>query len=631
MTGRTLLLVEDQFIVATVEKDALERCGYAVLVAHSEATAISLCRAHPEIDLILMDVNLGTDRDGIDAAASILNEHDLPIVFLSIHSQPEMVERTEHVISYGYVLKNAGITVLNASIKMALQLFAERQRVREQQRQIHQSAATLVAVLESNTDLIWAIDRSHALLYANSHFVRAAEDWYGMTVNTGENLLQQIPQAWRDEWQHRYDHVFAGEYLVEIITVKRDSGVGYLEIHGHPITVQEQVIGAAFSAKDITARKRTELALHAERNRLAGIVSSADVGTWEWNVRTGDLKVNASWTRMLGYTHQEWQSATIDVAFALIHPEDWERGSAAIERHLGGDTEAYECLLRMQHKNGHWKWILTKGRVVSRDRQGHPTWFFGTHADVDDLKAAEQALRRTIQTERVLLRELRHRAKNSFSLISAMITLMSAVPESPETAAALGKIHARVLAIAGMYDQLDAHESTTTLRLDEYLCRIVPALIGASSSIALECTCDPITVSVDIASPLGLIMAELVTNALKHAFPEPRTGTIQVTIRQIEDALHLELADDGIGVPAGFDPAKTDSFGLRIVEKLIAQIQGRMEVCGKEGTRYSICIPLQGTVGEGPAGEGAVKADTVGTRTGSIPRPGHRGIVSGHR
>lgn len=601
MQGRTILLVEDQYLVAAVEQRDLERCGFSVLVAHSETTAIDLCRAHPEIDLILMDVELGTDRDGVDAAALILNERDLPIVFLSGHTQPEVVQRTERISSYGYVLKSTGVTVLEASIKMALRLFAEKERVREHQRHLHRSEASLAAMLESSIDLVWAVDRSYALLYANARFLRAAERWYGITLMAGDHLLQQIPEAVRASCKQRYDDVFAGKHRTDEIIAEGASGDDHFELQGRPITVQGQVIGATFFAKDITARRIAELALQAEKDRLAGIVTSADVGTWEWNVLTGELRVNASWARIVGHTQEEWQSATIDVALALMHPEDRDRAATAMQQHLSGSTDTYECVLRLRHKDGHWKWILDKGRLLWRDSQGRPEWVVGTHSDIDDLKSTERALRSSVQRERILLRELRHRAKNSFALISAMITLMGAAPESPETAEALEKIHARVLAIAGVYDHLDADDTTTDVRLDEYLCRIVPALLGGTESIVLECACEPITAPVEIAGPLGLIMTELVTNAVKYAFPDPHRGTIRIALQRIDASLQLELTDDGVGLPQGFDLTATKSLGFRIVQKLIQQIEGRMSVVGNSGTRYSIHIPCKGLAGSAQA------------------------------
>jgi len=120
---KTLLLVEDEAIIAMSGKMSLEKDGYAVLTVSTGEEAVKAVDATPEIDLILMDIDLGEGMDGTHAAALILSKHDIPVVFISSHTEPEIVEKTEKITSYGYVVKNSSITVIDASIKMAFKLF----------------------------------------------------------------------------------------------------------------------------------------------------------------------------------------------------------------------------------------------------------------------------------------------------------------------------------------------------------------------------------------------------------------------------------------------------------------------------------------------------------------------------
>jgi PAS domain S-box-containing protein len=122
-TTKTILLVEDEALIAMSEKLILERYGYQVRVASNGEKAIEAALSFPEIDLILMDINLGSGMDGTQAAVEILGKRDLPLAFLSSHSEREVVEKTEGITSYGYILKNSGETVLIASVKMAFRLF----------------------------------------------------------------------------------------------------------------------------------------------------------------------------------------------------------------------------------------------------------------------------------------------------------------------------------------------------------------------------------------------------------------------------------------------------------------------------------------------------------------------------
>jgi len=129
--SRRILLVEDEPILAMTEKIQLEKYGYSVKTASTGEKAVETVSTSNDIDLILMDINLGTGIDGTQAAQIILQDHDIPIVFLSSHTDPEVVEKTEKITSYGYVVKNSRITVLDASIKMAFKLFDANRKKNE--------------------------------------------------------------------------------------------------------------------------------------------------------------------------------------------------------------------------------------------------------------------------------------------------------------------------------------------------------------------------------------------------------------------------------------------------------------------------------------------------------------------
>ncbi len=131
--GKTILLVEDVVILAMTEKMALERYGYKVVTAASGEKALDLLDFGLPVDLILMDINLGRGMDGTETASRILGKYDIPLIFLSSHTEPDVVEKTEGITSYGYVVKNSSMTVLDASIKMAFKLYFSLKNERERE------------------------------------------------------------------------------------------------------------------------------------------------------------------------------------------------------------------------------------------------------------------------------------------------------------------------------------------------------------------------------------------------------------------------------------------------------------------------------------------------------------------
>lgn len=135
--AQQILLVEDEALTATIETKQLNQFGYHVEVVATGEAAVSFVRQNSSlIDVILMDIDLGEGIDGTQAAEQILAGFEIPVVFLSSHTEPEIVERTEKITSYGYVVKNSGITVLDASIKMAFRLFEQKQRVKAHQEKL---------------------------------------------------------------------------------------------------------------------------------------------------------------------------------------------------------------------------------------------------------------------------------------------------------------------------------------------------------------------------------------------------------------------------------------------------------------------------------------------------------------
>ncbi len=129
----TILLVEDEILVAAIESQLLRKYNYTVILAVSGTQAIELVENTPEIDLILMDIDLGEGMDGTTTSRIILEKRDIPIVFLSSHIEPEVVQKTEGISSYGYVVKNSGEFVLIAAIKMAFKLYEAKRTIQEKE------------------------------------------------------------------------------------------------------------------------------------------------------------------------------------------------------------------------------------------------------------------------------------------------------------------------------------------------------------------------------------------------------------------------------------------------------------------------------------------------------------------
>ena len=153
--------------------------------------------------------------------------------------------------------------------------------------------------------------------------------------------------------------------------------------------------------RDITKVKRYQRDLLHQKQRLDSIIEGTNVGTWEWDVQIGSVVLSEKWAQIIGYTLEELFPISIETWTKLTHPEDLAESQKLLQKHFSGETDYYECEVRMKHKEGHWVWVLDRGKVSSRNDDGKPELMSGTHQDITAKKSAQEALR----TERDLFSE----------------------------------------------------------------------------------------------------------------------------------------------------------------------------------------------------------------------------------
>jgi two-component sensor histidine kinase len=179
-----------------------------------------------------------------------------------------------------------------------------------------------------------------------------------------------------------------------------------------------------------------------------------------------------------------------------------------------------------------------------------------------------------------MLKELQHRIKNSISIIAGIVGLESEEAAQSETRTALSKLQTRIMAIGDLYEALYDSGDAGKIDLADYLSRVVDSAakgIGAGPGrVSFESRGEGCEMDLKRAVSLGLIVNELVTDSLKHAFPDGRSGDVGVRLYREAEELAIEVWDDGVGFPAGFDPAESESFGLKMVSLLAAQVRGKL-------------------------------------------------------
>ncbi len=153
------------------------------------------------------------------------------------------------------------------------------------------------------------------------------------------------------------------------------------------------VIGLLAISEDITERKQAEQALRRERDRLNYVLEASRIGTWAWDIEANSAEFNEMWATLLGYTMEEIGPSSYELWKSLGHPDDVPKIEALLQRCANGEMPDYSSEFRMRHKDGHWVWILDRGRVMTHDAEGRPLEIFGTHTDISPLMRAQEELR----------------------------------------------------------------------------------------------------------------------------------------------------------------------------------------------------------------------------------------------
>jgi len=196
--------------------------------------------------------------------------------------------------------------------------------------------------------------------------------------------------------------VASGQALIdEVLGVKRQGHeeIVWAAVSGFPVFdatgCLEKVV---ISFYDVSQLKRTEVVLKEQAEQLRFVLEGADLGFWDWNVRTGTVMRNERWAKMLGYTHAEIENTTMQWS-DFVHPDDRERAWASINAVLEGRAATHKLEYRMRHKDGCYRWILDQANVTQRDEHGRPVRMCGTHADVTERKLLEEEVTRQARTD----------------------------------------------------------------------------------------------------------------------------------------------------------------------------------------------------------------------------------------
>lgn len=465
----------------------------------------------------------------------------------------------------------------------------ERARVEAAARE---SERRLKSVLDSVSDGFYALDRDWRFTLFNS----AAERYFGRPRDevVGRVLWDVFPEVVGTEFERRYRSVMEGGGPVTFETRSVACPDRVVEMRVAPKTGG----GVAVSFSNVTERHLQAREIEQSRRLLDAVLDALPVGVIIADASGAITRTNPANSALWGEApptdgveqYGEWKGWWPETG-ERVQAHEWAM-ARVLER---GETVPGE-LVEIERFDVSGRRFMINTAAPVRDEDGRVVAGLVAQVDVTERVLAQRELADALAAKDVLLHEVNHRVKNSLQIVTSLLMLQMGQAKDPALRAALNEARTRIGVVAAMHQRLYSTSEHDRVDFGDYLRDMATETLQSldlDGRIALEVDLEHgVVLLLTHAVPLALVVSELVTNAVKYAFPDGRTGRLRVALRRQVDGLGIEVTDDGVGLPAAFDPARSGGLGMRIVTALVRQVRGTLAIERAEpGARFRIAVP----------------------------------------
>jgi PAS domain S-box-containing protein len=348
-------------------------------------------------------------------------------------------------------------------------------------------------------------------------------------------------------------------------------------------------------------RAEVEIALHKHNNeallrkceaQLSVILLSMGEGVISSDTKGKIVSLNKVAAELTGWTEAEALGRPLEDVYHIVDRKTRERRKNPVHRVLETDETlgpSNDSLLIS--RNGTER-DLVESIMPARDDRGNILVVVVIFRDVTERTRAEEQIKASLKEKDILLREIHHRVKNNLGLISALLNLQSTYATDELHRKMFEDAEARVTTMALAHEQLYQSDSLADINFHVYVTGLVDHLVGSiglGNPIKLKKEMEDISFSAETAIPLGIVITELVSNSLKHAFPGGRKGEVRIAIRSTgAEEFELVVCDNGIGMPENLDLENSESLGWDLVKAFANKIRGKIEIRRREGTEVRL-------------------------------------------
>ncbi|NBC30222.1 MAG: PAS domain S-box protein [Spirochaetes bacterium] len=414
--------------------------------------------------------------------------------------------------------------------------------------------------------------------------------------------IADLPESAAREREHLALHGVRAMLSVPIVTQGRVTGfLGFDLIHEARAWTEEQIRLTKVMADIVAGASETRRAVQAfeeERNLMHLLLDTSPDYIFFKDTAGRFTRVSASLARALG----------LESAESAVHSTSWDHfGEARAKLIAEEEQEMLETGAakidtdqQITWPNGEKSWVSTT-KVPLFATQGNPIGIFGIGRDVTERKRAEEEVQQLLEEKDLVLQEVHHRIKNNMASIQSLLSLQAQMMESESAREALEEARSRLQSMEVLYEKLYRSGNVTEMSMRDYLssltCEVV-RLVQGETAVSVETNIDDVILPVRTLSTLGLIVNELVTNSVKHAFPETQEGAVTLSVMcetaRGQEGLHLTYHDNGVGIPDAVIAGESSGLGMVLVRNLTEQLEGTMTITREAGTAVQLFLPHVG-------------------------------------
>jgi|GEM_PF-2078398 len=483
------------------------------------------------------------------------------------------------------------------------------------ERALQESEQRFRELAELLPQIVFELDHRGRLTFVN----REGLESFGFTreeVARGINALQLVSSGDRERARENLGRLLEGQDLSgnEYLMVRKGGRTFPAVLHSKSIMREGRAVGARGIIVDITERKLWEEAIltaqaglelrvkertaelvalnqslvETERRQKAILDNIPDIA-WLKDSEGSLIAVNQPFAQACGLKQEELAGKS-DFE---IWPEDLAQRYHADDMEVIASRNAKRIEEPMADAGGKITWMETVKTPILNE-SGEVIGTTGIARDITERKLTEAQIRQSLREKEALLQEVHHRVKNNLQIISSLLALQRSQIEDEKTRGALKDSQSRIRSMSFIHEQLYQAKDLNRIDFAKYIRDLTGAIFQSYSEtgarVRLSLNVDRVSLGVGTALPCGLIINELVSNSLKHAFPDDRQGTIGIELRRQDGNKYtLTVTDDGIGLPSELDYLRSKSLGLRLVTNLTElQLRGTLNVVAGKGAQITI-------------------------------------------